>query len=129
MSPCNSKDSFIFLGTGTSGCVPNIYCVTEDVITCKVCLDAITPITSSFQYRDVDEPDILPDLPPNTLRYSKNRRRNTSGVYRYHHSDGEVKNVVIDCGKVLILPCSSFRHFTRLFWNGSFTISYAESTR
>lgn len=65
----------IFLGTGTSGCIPNIPCITSNNKACKVCKLSITP------------------------EGSKNRRRNTSLLVRIDHPDGRERNVLIDCGK------------------------------
>lgn len=75
----------IILGSGTSGCVPNISCLIETPVVCKVCLSAIQ------QYPQKS------DLSP--TKYTKNRRRNTSALIRAPHSDGRVRNIVIDCGK------------------------------
>ncbi|KAJ3107827.1 hypothetical protein HDU97_003175 [Phlyctochytrium planicorne] len=84
---------FIFLGTGTSGTIPNVICLTKEPPTCKVCISAATwtpnPVVSS------DPRDNLPI-------YNKNKRRNTSGLYRYHNSDGEMRNILIDCGKTFL---------------------------
>ncbi|KAJ3124558.1 hypothetical protein HK098_001058 [Nowakowskiella sp. JEL0407] len=33
------------------------------------------------------------------FRFNKNRRRNTSAMIRYMHSDGRIRNILIDCGK------------------------------
>jgi phosphoribosyl 1,2-cyclic phosphodiesterase len=72
---------FIFLGTGTSGSVPNVSCITKQPkANCKVCVLAST-------------------LEPEGDQWNKNRRFNTSGIYRYTHSDGRVRNVLVDCGK------------------------------
>ncbi|KAJ2402073.1 hypothetical protein GGI23_000972 [Coemansia sp. RSA 2559] len=65
----------IFLGTGTSGVIPNITCLLEDSPKCKTCALAMT-----------DEG-------------KKNRRLNTSMLVRIDHPDGRERNVVIDCGK------------------------------
>ena len=67
---------FIFMGTGTSGCVPNITCLAIETPTCKVCIDCLVP-------------------------GSRNRRRNTSGMLRYTHSDGRTRNILI--GKISIV--------------------------
>ncbi|KAJ8323453.1 hypothetical protein BDV3_007028 [Batrachochytrium dendrobatidis] len=88
---------FIFLGTGTSGSVPNIHCLVKDPIpTCKVCLSAIT-YQQPHLVQDSASSIQLPLL--HLPHFSKNRRRNTSGVVRFMHSDGRMRNVVIDCGK------------------------------
>ncbi|KAJ2721457.1 hypothetical protein GGI07_003970 [Coemansia sp. Benny D115] len=68
----------IFLGTGTSGCVPNIPCITSNNPRCTVCKLAMTP------------------------EGWKNKRRNTSLLVRIDHPDGRVRNVVIDCGKTFL---------------------------
>ncbi|KAH6564327.1 hypothetical protein BASA62_007975 [Batrachochytrium salamandrivorans] len=84
---------FIFLGTGTSGSVPNIHCLAKlPAPTCKVCISSIR-----FDAPPMQEPLSAPlmQLP----HFSKNRRRNTSGMVRFMHSDGRMRNVVIDCGK------------------------------
>ncbi|KAJ3181117.1 hypothetical protein HDU85_003822 [Gaertneriomyces sp. JEL0708] len=82
---CQNSE-FIFLGTGTSGSVPNIFCLTAEKPTCQVCQAAIRLEPS----RDVN--DSIPV-------FNKNKRRNTSGVYRYMHSDGRMRNILIDVGK------------------------------
>ncbi|KAG4303039.1 hypothetical protein PCK1_000705 [Pneumocystis canis] len=64
----------IFLGTGTSGSVPCIHCLTENPPTCSVCIDA-------------------------TYAQSKNRRRNTGAVILIRDYTGNRKTLVIDCGK------------------------------
>ncbi|KAG5440526.1 hypothetical protein PCK2_000460 [Pneumocystis canis] len=64
----------IFLGTGTSGSVPCIHCLTENPPTCSVCIDA-------------------------TCAQSKNRRRNTGAVILIKDYSGDCKTLVIDCGK------------------------------
>jgi phosphoribosyl 1,2-cyclic phosphodiesterase len=64
----------VFLGTGTSGYVPVIPCLTDPTRSCKACQMAVQP-------------------------GNRNRRRNTSGLLRYLHSDGRVRNILIDCGK------------------------------
>ncbi|KAI8321341.1 hypothetical protein GQ54DRAFT_298076 [Martensiomyces pterosporus] len=65
----------IFLGSGTSGCIPNIPCITSNDPNCQVCKLSVTP------------------------EGWKNRRRNTSLLVRIDHPDGRERNVVIDCGK------------------------------
>ncbi|KAI7832001.1 metallo-beta-lactamase family protein [Kickxella alabastrina] len=65
----------IFLGTGTSGCIPNIPCITSNNPRCKVCKLSMTP------------------------EGRKNQRRNTSLLVRVDHPDGRIRNIVIDCGK------------------------------
>ncbi|EMR09233.1 hypothetical protein PNEG_02568 [Pneumocystis murina B123] len=64
----------IFLGTGTSGSVPSIHCLTQNPPTCSVCIDA-------------------------TYINSKNRRRNTSAVILIKDCNDDLKTLVIDCGK------------------------------
>ncbi|KAJ2858218.1 hypothetical protein J3B02_000430 [Coemansia erecta] len=65
----------IFLGTGTSGSVPNIPCVTGNNPRCKVCKLSMTDAGR------------------------KNRRLNTSLLVRVDYPDGRVRNILIDCGK------------------------------
>ncbi|KAJ3163204.1 hypothetical protein HDU86_002373 [Geranomyces michiganensis] len=81
----------IFLGTGTSGNVPNIYCLTQEVPDCKVCLEAMKVTVPEGQ----GHAGVLPPTPV----FGKNRRRNTSAVVRYMHSDGRMRTILIDCGK------------------------------
>eukprot|EP00842_Homolaphlyctis_polyrhiza_P000869 jgi/Hompol1/1783/HPOL_002760-RA len=83
---------FIFIGTGTSGSVPNIHCLTKEPPTCEVCLSAIR-----FDAPPEPRADGKPVL--QLPHFSKNRRRNTSGMLRYMHSDGRERNILIDCGK------------------------------
>ena len=81
---------FIFLGTGTSGYVPNIHCLIrgKDAV-CQVC-----QLAMEFDKKDSSNEQgiIVP-------KFNKNRRRNTSGLIRYQHSDGTIRNVLLDCGK------------------------------
>jgi hypothetical protein len=62
---------FIFLGTGTSGSLPNVSCLTapESATPCKTCLSTLKP------------------------EGKKNIRRNTSTVMRIEGKDGEMKFV------------------------------------
>ncbi|KAH9968723.1 beta-lactamase-like protein [Russula dissimulans] len=68
---------FIFLGTGTSGSLPNVSCLTapESDAPCKTCLSTLTP------------------------QGKKNIRRNTSAVMRIEGKDGKKRTIVIDVGK------------------------------
>ncbi|KIK71381.1 hypothetical protein GYMLUDRAFT_33540 [Collybiopsis luxurians FD-317 M1] len=70
---------FIFLGTGTSSCIPNVYCLTrppdDPTPPCKTCLSTLNP------------------------EGKKNIRRNTSGVVRTKGKDGREVTIVIDSGK------------------------------
>ncbi|KAJ2740860.1 hypothetical protein GGI20_005569 [Coemansia sp. BCRC 34301] len=68
----------IFLGTGTSACIPVVPCITSNYEKCKTCKVSLTP------------------------EGSKNRRRNTSLLVRIDHADGSERNVVIDCGKTFL---------------------------
>ncbi|KAJ2824474.1 hypothetical protein IWW50_003315 [Coemansia erecta] len=70
-----SVRSIIFMGTGTSGSIPNIPCITSNNKDCKVCKLSMTP------------------------EGSKNRRRNTSLLVCVDHPDGRQRNILIDCGK------------------------------
>ncbi|PIA14843.1 hypothetical protein COEREDRAFT_103269 [Coemansia reversa NRRL 1564] len=65
----------IFLGTGTSGGIPNVPCVTSNNPKCKVCKLSLTP------------------------EGCKNKRRNTSLLVCVDHPDGRQRNILIDCGK------------------------------
>jgi phosphoribosyl 1,2-cyclic phosphodiesterase len=69
----------IFLGTGTSGSVPNIACLTAppDAPRCRACTAAVTPAGR------------------------KNARRNTSAVLRVPGRDGRARTILIDAGKNL----------------------------
>ncbi|KAJ1730662.1 hypothetical protein LPJ61_002898 [Coemansia biformis] len=67
--------SIIFMGTGTSGCIPNVPCITSDNPKCKVCKYSLT------------------------AEGAKNRRRNTSLLVCVSHPDGRQRNILIDCGK------------------------------
>jgi ribonuclease BN (tRNA processing enzyme) len=70
----------IILGSGTSGCVPNISCLIDS--NCKVCLSCSSP-------------------------NSKNRRRNTSALLRIT-KDNETKTILIDCGKTFYSSCIDY---------------------
>ncbi|KAJ2797085.1 hypothetical protein H4R21_004456 [Coemansia helicoidea] len=67
--------SIIFMGTGTSGCIPNIPCITSNNPKCKVCKRSLTAAGA------------------------KNRRRNTALLLCVEHPDGRQRNILIDCGK------------------------------
>lgn len=97
---CDDNRSFvkeiIFVGTGTSGCVPNACCLTRiqhnDLERCYVCEDAF--------------------LNPQ----SKNRRNNTGILLRISspkHKKDRLLNVLIDCGKTFhlqsILLCGHYQ--------------------
>ncbi|ORX50961.1 hypothetical protein DM01DRAFT_1337570 [Hesseltinella vesiculosa] len=70
---------FIFIGTGNSGCIPNVACLTDPEQACKACLSSMTE------------------------QGKKNRRGNVSAVIRFRqHSDppgSRLRTVLIDCGK------------------------------
>ncbi|KAJ2864444.1 hypothetical protein GGH94_002896 [Coemansia aciculifera] len=68
----------IFLGSGTSACIPVVPCITSNYEKCKACKISLTP------------------------EGSKNRRRNTSLLVRIDHADGRERNIVIDCGKTFL---------------------------
>ena len=53
----------IFVGTGTSGAVPNVSCLTDPKQKCKVCTSAMTPAGQ------------------------KNMKKNTSMIVRYRKND------------------------------------------
>ncbi|KAJ2076643.1 hypothetical protein H4R24_005587 [Coemansia sp. RSA 988] len=74
-SPTARVRRVIFMGTGTSGAVPNVTCLTSKSYTCRVCKLSMTP------------------------EGSKNRRRNTSLLVCVDHPDGRQRNILIDCGK------------------------------
>lgn len=69
----------VFLGTGTSGAVPNVSCLTNPEQPCKVCISAMTP------------------------EGKKNMKKNTSLMVRFRSQDdppnARLRNVLIDCGK------------------------------
>ncbi|KAI8048517.1 beta-lactamase-like protein [Syncephalis plumigaleata] len=66
----------IFLGTGTSGCLPNVTCLSIGPTPgCRACKLAMTPAGR------------------------KNRRRNTSIIARWLCPDGSLYNLLVDCGK------------------------------
>jgi phosphoribosyl 1,2-cyclic phosphodiesterase len=68
---------FIFLGTGTSGSLPNVSCLTapKTDAPCKTCLSTLE------------------------AEGKKNIRRNTSAVMRIKGKDGKKRTIVIDVGK------------------------------
>ncbi|RKP10487.1 beta-lactamase-like protein [Thamnocephalis sphaerospora] len=65
----------IFLGTGTSGRLPNVTCLTRKKVVCQTCPLALTP------------------------EGRKNRRRNTSILARWRRANGSVFTLLVDCGK------------------------------
>lgn len=71
-------EEIIFLGTGSSCCVPRLSCfIQPQVDPCAVCSDA----------RDNPE--------------SRNRRLNTSCIIRVRQADdNSLKTIMIDCGRV-----------------------------
>ncbi|OMJ08141.1 putative hydrolase [Smittium culicis] len=75
----------LFLGTGTSSCIPNVPCIMKDPPTCKVCTSSITE------------------------KGKKNKRRNTSALVKIVDQSQKVKNVLIDCGKTFYE--STVEHF------------------
>lgn len=87
---------FIFLGTGTSSQVPLMNCLAQTPITCKVCESAVEPQCTSVSSRATSKSS---SVKGKSAKFSKNRRRNTSCLYRYQSRDGTIKNVLIDCGK------------------------------
>ncbi|KAJ3071444.1 hypothetical protein HDU98_005338 [Podochytrium sp. JEL0797] len=85
---------FIFLGTGPSTAIPDVACLTNPNPSCTVCLASMQPEDAASR----DEKRCHPALPALQM-YNKNRRGNTSGLYRYKSADGTIKNILIDCGK------------------------------
>ncbi|KAJ6470963.1 beta-lactamase-like protein, partial [Mycena sanguinolenta] len=77
MDSLTAPIELIFLGTGTSSCLPHINCLTlpPGDKQCKTCLSAMTPAGKN------------------------NIRRNTSAVVRMNAWDGEKVTIVIDTGK------------------------------
>ncbi|CAJ0837365.1 8834_t:CDS:2 [Entrophospora sp. SA101] len=65
----------IFLGTGSSSTAPDIVCLTEPEIKCTTCLSTLKP------------------------EGAINIRKNTCLLIRFHHGDGGIRNIIIDCGK------------------------------
>ncbi|KZT74906.1 hypothetical protein DAEQUDRAFT_720095 [Daedalea quercina L-15889] len=67
----------IFMGTGTSSCVPHVDCLTRppEAKPCHTCLAALTP------------------------EGKRNARRNTSAVVRLRGAHSENVTILIDCGK------------------------------
>jgi len=63
----------VFLGTGTSSCIPLIGCLMNENPSCKVCVSAAAG--------------------------GKNRRNNVSAALRWQADDGTLKSLLIDCGK------------------------------
>ncbi|KIY52801.1 hypothetical protein FISHEDRAFT_34626 [Fistulina hepatica ATCC 64428] len=79
------QTEFIFMGTGTSSCIPNLHCITQvpgdPGYPCKACFAAVTP------------------------EGRKNARRNTGAVFRLPRRQGhsadpnDTMTIVIDTGK------------------------------
>ncbi|KAJ3262876.1 hypothetical protein HDU77_011667 [Chytriomyces hyalinus] len=92
------KDSeFIFIGTGTSSCVPNVVCITKQPApTCNVCLKAVGVAETDDSRVDARRAHAAV---PRTPLPNRNRRNNTCAVYRYRHSDGRIRTILIDAGK------------------------------
>ncbi|KAJ1566727.1 hypothetical protein HK405_008673, partial [Cladochytrium tenue] len=101
---------FVFLGTGSSDSTPRVKCLTSPIPNCKACVPATrlrdpAPLQSS-EPGVVDPDDPLgsgrgltrTEVEPTPL-WNRNRRGNTSGMYRYTAEDGRVRNILIDCGK------------------------------
>ena len=72
----NKLKELIFMGTGSSSSVPNIYCALSSTPDCNVCISARS-------------------------NSSPNRRRNTSALIVT-----ETENILIDCGKTFHESCS-----------------------
>ncbi|KZV63129.1 Metallo-hydrolase/oxidoreductase [Peniophora sp. CONT] len=77
MTSAGKDVELIFLGTGTSGSVPNVSCLTAppDQPPCKTCLSTLTPAGK------------------------KNIRRNTSAIIRIPGPKDTSKTILVDCGK------------------------------
>ncbi|KAJ3026781.1 UNVERIFIED_CONTAM: hypothetical protein HDU68_005085 [Siphonaria sp. JEL0065] len=89
----NPDHEFIFIGTGTSSAT----CLTRKPLTCKVCLKAATWTPPTLTTEGLKRSsDASVQTPPS---FNHNKRGNTSGLYRYRHSDGRMRNILIDCGK------------------------------
>jgi hypothetical protein len=114
MRPASGVE-FIFLGTGTSGSLPNVSCLTapEGEPPCKTCLSTLNP------------------------EGKKNIRRNTSGVLRIEGRDGKTRYVLQPqsmpkCVTQLrrtsgLLSSMSARTSKQRQWNGSQSMDYEES--
>jgi len=76
-------EEVVFLGTGTSGGVPNTCCLTDPRKICKTCL-----LSQEFTVREDGK-----------VWYNPNKRRNTSCLLRIRMDDDSIKNIVIDTGK------------------------------
>lgn len=95
----------VFVGTGTSGAVPNVSCLTEQPPTCKVCVSAMTPEgrknmkkNTSLIVRFRKHSD-----PPNArLRYDNSNATKKKEELALNAISGvfvSCSNVLIDCGK------------------------------
>ena len=105
-NPKSRIEELIFLGTGTSGMIPTIHCLTDPKSTCQVCkssLGPLSPFTSATSTTKATLKSSSNTTPGQTLQWSKNRRRNTSMVVRYRHSSGTLKTILIDTGTVAFL--------------------------
>ncbi|KAJ3295025.1 hypothetical protein HDU79_009989 [Rhizoclosmatium sp. JEL0117] len=85
---------FIFLGTGPSNAIPDVTCLTRPNPSCKVCLLATQPAERDSRPPRRSDPRVA-----EVQMWNKNRRGNTSGIYRYRDATGTIKNILIDCGK------------------------------
>lgn len=80
-------EEIILLGTGTSTCTPDLFCLTTSEQSCHVCKSALFD------------------------RESPNNRLNTSALIRYKNKNNQIRNILIDCGKTFY--SSALKWFTK----------------
>ena len=87
------KTSYEMTLEGTSGCVPQVHCLTEDPPKCQVCLSTIATDANG---------------PPSPLQH-RNKRLNTSVLVRYGHEeadeDGKERYLKDPVGTFLLSSC------------------------
>ena len=128
--------TFTFIGTGTSEGVPKITCLIPPSSShvqpealppvCKVCYSTLMPRVHNNDKDDKDDNGKQEEQIHPLLRHPshisldvissiplphKNKRNNTSGVYRFVTSDNmvpRVKTILVDCGKTFYTAAATW---------------------